>query len=72
MKLYSYLNSFHPKKYAMEGDPIGLQIGRLNKPVQTVMIALDVLEEVVDEAIQNNVQLIIAHHPIIFRPLKNV
>lgn len=71
-EIIQLFEQFSPKKYAMEGDPIGLQIGRLNKPVQTVMIALDVLEEVVDEAIQNNVQLIIAHHPIIFRPLKNV
>ena len=35
----------------MEGDKIGLQIGALNKPVQTCYIALDVTEEVVDEAI---------------------
>ncbi len=36
------------------------------------MIALDVLENVIDEAIEKNVQLIIAHHPIIYRPLKNL
>ncbi|WP_100331591.1 Nif3-like dinuclear metal center hexameric protein [Bacillus xiapuensis] len=63
---------FSPKKYAMEGDKIGLQIGRLNQPVERVLIALDVLEEVVDEAIAKRVQLIIAHHPIIFRPLKSL
>src|SRR4051812_10593772 len=56
----------------MEGDRIGLQIGRLNKPVHRVMIALDVLEEVVDEAIEKEVDLIIAHHPLIYRPLKNI
>lgn len=63
---------FSPKKYAVEGDKIGLQIGTLNKPVKKVMIALDVLEEVVDEAIAKEVDLIIAHHPPIFRPLKSV
>lgn len=63
---------FAPKKFALEGDKIGLQIGTLNKPVKNVMIALDVLEEVVDEAIEKNVDLIIAHHPPIFRPLKNI
>lgn len=56
----------------MEGDKIGLQIGRLNRPIENVMIVLDVLEEVVDEAIEKNVQLIIAHHPPIFRPLKSI
>ncbi|WP_019154537.1 Nif3-like dinuclear metal center hexameric protein [Robertmurraya massiliosenegalensis] len=63
---------FSPKAYAMEGDKIGLQIGRLNKPVRKVLVALDVLEEVVDEAIAENVELIIAHHPIIFRPLQKI
>jgi dinuclear metal center YbgI/SA1388 family protein len=63
---------FSPKAYAMEGDKIGLQIGQLNKPVEKVMIALDVLEEVVDEAIAENVQLIIAHHPLIYRPLQKI
>ncbi|KZZ85960.1 Nif3-like dinuclear metal center hexameric protein [Bacillus sp. SJS] len=62
--------SFSPKRYAVEGDKIGLQVGTLNKPVKQVMIALDVLDEVVDEAISQNVDLIIAHHPPIFRPLK--
>lgn len=63
---------FAPKKYAMEGDKVGLQIGRLNKPLHRVMIALDVLEEVVDEAIEKEVDLIIAHHPLIYRPLQNI
>ena len=36
------------------------------------MIALDVLEKVVDEAIEKKVDLIIAHHPLIYRPLKNI
>jgi dinuclear metal center YbgI/SA1388 family protein len=63
---------FSPKAFAMEGDKIGLQIGALNQPVENVLIALDVTEEVVEEAIAKNVQLIIAHHPPIFRPLKKI
>lgn len=63
---------FSPKKLAMEGDKIGLQIGTLNKPISNVMIALDVLEDVVDEAIAKQVDLIIAHHPIIYRPLQKI
>ncbi|MFS1517890.1 Nif3-like dinuclear metal center hexameric protein [Bacillus sp. SCS-151] len=63
---------FSPKHLAMEGDKIGLQIGTLNKPIRHVMVALDVLETVIDEAIENSVDLIIAHHPLIFRPLKNI
>ena len=36
------------------------------------MVTLDVLETVVDEAIEKQVDLVIAHHPPIFRPLKQV
>ncbi|RKL69376.1 Nif3-like dinuclear metal center hexameric protein [Salipaludibacillus neizhouensis] len=61
---------FSPKSYAVEGDKVGLQVGTLNKPIKKVMIALDVLETVVDEAIDNDVDLIIAHHPVIFKPIK--
>ncbi|WP_342433934.1 Nif3-like dinuclear metal center hexameric protein [Neobacillus sp. FSL H8-0543] len=71
-EIIQLFEQFSPKGLAMEGDKIGLQVGRLNKKVDRVMIALDVLEEVIDEAIASNVQLIIAHHPPIFRPLKNV
>lgn len=71
-EIIQLFEQFSPKAYAMEGDKIGLQIGRLNKPVEKVLIALDVLEEVVDEAIAENVQLIIAHHPLIYRPLQKI
>lgn len=64
--------SWSPKSLAMEGDKIGLMVGTLNKPVHKMMIALDVLEEVIDEAISENVDFILAHHPLIYRPLKNI
>ncbi|MGD6898934.1 Nif3-like dinuclear metal center hexameric protein [Bacillus infantis] len=71
-QIISLFEEFSPKNLAMEGDKIGLQIGGLNKKADNVMIALDVLEEVVDEAIEKNIQLIIAHHPPIFRPLQKI
>ncbi|MCT8139698.1 Nif3-like dinuclear metal center hexameric protein [Anaerobacillus sp. CMMVII] len=64
--------SWSPKSLAVEGDKIGLQIGTLNKPIKKVMVVLDLLDTVVDEAIKEEVDLIIAHHPIIFRPLKAI
>ncbi|MED0674765.1 Nif3-like dinuclear metal center hexameric protein [Aneurinibacillus thermoaerophilus] len=71
-RIIQYFEEFAPKHLAMEGDKIGLQVGTLQKNVKKVMIALDVLEEVVDEAIAEGVDLIIAHHAVIFRPLKNL
>mgnify|MGYP001226909316 FL=1 len=57
---------------AMEGDKIGLMVGTLKKQVKKVMVALDVLENVIDEAIEKQVDFIIAHHPLIYRPLTNI
>ncbi|MFD1018780.1 Nif3-like dinuclear metal center hexameric protein [Thalassobacillus hwangdonensis] len=61
-----------PKHLAFDWDKVGLQIGTLNKKVDNVMVTLDVLENVVDEAIEKDVDLIISHHPIIFKPLEQI
>lgn len=71
-EIISLFETLAPKELAEEGDKIGLQIGRLNQKVDKVMVTLDVLEEVVDEAIEKGVKLIIAHHPPLFRSLKAI
>ncbi|MBW7458743.1 Nif3-like dinuclear metal center hexameric protein [Paenibacillus sepulcri] len=58
-----------PKHLAVENDKIGLQLGTLQKEISKVLVALDVTDEVVDEAIASGAGLIIAHHAIIYRPL---
>lgn len=67
-----FLEQLAPKHYAMPDDKIGLQLGTLHKEIKKVMIALDVVDAVVDEAIEQEVDLIIAHHAIIYRPLLNI
>jgi dinuclear metal center YbgI/SA1388 family protein len=67
-----YMEQLAPKHLAMPDDKIGLQLGTLNKPIKQVLVALDVTEAVVDEAIALQADLIIAHHAIIFRPLTNL
>ncbi|MGP4067708.1 Nif3-like dinuclear metal center hexameric protein [Halobacillus sp. B29] len=61
-----------PKHLAFDWDNVGLQVGTLNKPVKKVMVTLDVLENVVDEAIGKQVDLIIAHHPLLFVKLHQI
>ncbi|WP_100406773.1 Nif3-like dinuclear metal center hexameric protein [Bacillus solitudinis] len=70
--LIQHFEAWSPKSLALEGDKNGLMIGTLNKPVKKVMVALDVLEDVIDEAISEGVDLILAHHPLIFRPMKKI
>lgn len=67
-----YMEQLAPKHVAMPDDRIGLQLGTLQKDIHNVLIALDVNDEVVEEAIRLKVDLIIAHHAIIFRPLKQL
>lgn len=61
-----------PKHLAVPDDRIGLQLGSLQKEINHVLVALDVTNEVVDEAIRIGANLIIAHHAIIFRPVKSL
>lgn len=72
-EIIELFESWSPKKYAcMENDPIGLAIGTLNKKITNVLVTLDVTLAVVEEAIEKDCQLIIAHHPPIFRKLSNL
>lgn len=72
-EIIQLFESWSPKKIAcMENDPIGLAIGTLNKTVSKVLVTLDVTHEVCDEAIAKGCELIIAHHPPIFRKLSNL
>ncbi|MDO7905441.1 Nif3-like dinuclear metal center hexameric protein [Paenibacillus sp. JX-17] len=68
----SCMEQLAPKHLAVPDDRIGLQLGSLQKDIKHVLIALDVNDEVVEEAIALDADLIIAHHAIIFRPLKSL
>ncbi len=66
------LEELAPLHYAEDFDNVGLLIGDANMEVQGILITLDTLENVVDEAIAKNCNLIISFHPIIFRGLKRL
>ncbi len=53
-------------------DNIGLQVGDLDKDVKTVLLTLDMTPEVANEAMDVGADLIIAHHPFIFKGLKSI
>ena len=56
-----------PKSLKEDFDNVGLMVGDENKEVKTVLLALDCTKKVIDEAIENKVDLIITHHPLIFK-----
>lgn len=53
-----------PKGTAMQGDNVGHLIGNRTRPVQRVLVALDIVGDVVREAVEGNFDLIISHHPV--------
>ena len=55
-----------------EYDNSGLQVGDLNREVTGALLAIDVTENVMDEAISLGCNLIISHHPLAFRPFKSL
>ena len=71
-KVKEVLDNLAPKKLAEDWDNVGLLVGSLDREVKKVLITLDVTDKVVDEAIEKNVDFIISHHPLIFKPLKNI
>lgn len=68
----AYFEKKIPLWLAEEGDPVGLHVGDLSRPVNKIMVTLDVRPEVVQEAIANGVDFILAHHPPIYRPLSRL
>jgi dinuclear metal center YbgI/SA1388 family protein len=53
-----------PREYAMDWDNVGLLVGDPSTEVSRVLVALDVTEQVVEEASAWKAQLIVAHHPV--------
>jgi dinuclear metal center YbgI/SA1388 family protein len=65
-----FLESIAPLSYQESYDNCGLIVGDKNAAVRKVLITLDCTEPVVDEAIKEKCQLIVAHHPIVFAGMK--
>ena len=68
----NHLHDLAPLAYAEDFDNVGLLVGDKNQSVSGILVTLDTLEAVVDEAIEKNCNLIVSFHPIIFKGLKKI
>ena len=68
----TFFEDLAPLKLQESYDNAGLIVGDSNIEVNSVLVTLDVTEEVVEEAIKLNAQLIVSHHPIVFSGLKKI
>ena len=66
------LDELAPRAYACDWDNPGFLAGRADKEVKTILVALDATDEVIDQAIRIHADMIVTHHPLIFRALKQV
>ena len=75
MKIKEVLNAlerFAPLPLQESWDNAGLQVGLTETEVSGALLCLDVNEKIVDEAIQKGCNLIVSHHPLLFRGLKTI
>ncbi len=72
LDVYNKLNEIAPFELAEEWDNCGLLLGSFDTTVKTAVTCLDVTDEVINFAVENNAELIISHHPVIFDPLKSI
>lgn len=71
-EIYSALDEFAPFETQAEFDNAGFLVGRGDREVSRVLAALDITDAVIEEAVQFGAQLIVAHHPLVFDPVRSV
>lgn len=70
--IIQFLESIAPASLQEDYDNCGLQTGNSETVVTGILITLDCTEEVIQEAIKSNCNLVIAHHPVIFKAIKSL
>ncbi|MGI6340369.1 MAG: Nif3-like dinuclear metal center hexameric protein [Bacteroidales bacterium] len=71
-ELCSFLDSAIPLSFQESYDNSGLQVGNPEQEISSALLTTDITEEVVEEAMNNGCELIISHHPLIFKNLKSI
>lgn len=71
-QISQFLERFAPTRLAEDWDNVGLLVGDPSGLAENVMTCLTVTPESASEAIRENVDLIVSHHPLPFRPLKRI
>ena len=66
------LESLAPKRFAFSGDPVGLQLAALERPIQNVVVALDHSMEAAQYAAEQGAEVLLTHHPLFYRGTHSV
>jgi len=71
-EITSFLEQIAPSQFQETYDNAGLIVGNPSAKVERVLIALDSIESILEESLERNCNLIVVHHPIVFRGLKKI
>ena len=71
-EILNFVESIAPRSMMMDWDNVGLLCGDPAQSVTKILVALDPFEDVCAEAAEIGAQLIVTHHPLIFRPARSV
>ena len=71
-EIMNILEILSPVAFAEKWDNVGLLVGRRDKTVHKVMLALDATDDVVEQAVLQGADLLLTHHPLLFSPIKRI
>lgn len=71
-QIIEMIEAVYKPEYAMDWDNVGLLVGDGEAAVHTVLLALDATEAVIDQAVLLGADMIITHHPMIFKGMKKI
>lgn len=75
MKAYEIaelMETLSPVRYACDWDNVGMHVGRRDNEIKKILVTLDISDEAVDKAVAIKADMIISHHPLIFKGIKKV
>jgi dinuclear metal center YbgI/SA1388 family protein len=67
-QLAKIIEKRYPKSLASDWDSVGLIVGKQKNVIKKILLTVDVTKDIVNEAIENEIDLIISHHPLILEP----
>lgn len=70
--IFQLIEQFFPLDLAEEWDNCGIQVGDPNRPVDRVLLAMDMDEAVLSEARDKGAGLVVTHHPLVFKGIKKI
>lgn len=71
-KVIEILEQHSPTGYACDWDNVGLLVGSTDKEIKKIYIALDATDEAIEEAIAAGADMLLTHHPMIFKGMKRI